>query len=589
MLADLITIDLLEDLAGKKVFWRGEAYYSNAAVRRVRMIGDKLTAKVEGTETYQVELWDQDGELAYDCTCPHAAEGNFCKHCVAVGLAWLAGAVDLPDSEDADETPPRDPWQDIRDYLSVQPPEILADLLLETARRDDRLYQSLRLKAERRGAGGNVVKVFRRAIDNAICTHGFVDYEEAGGFAGDIEQIVDSLEELLTPETAAVLVELAEYAIERVEKAMEHVDDSDGEVGSVGERLGQLHLDACVMARPDPMELATRLFRLETSLPFGLSSFDAVTYREVLGEAGLRHYRELVETEWRELGPRSSKSAYDTHRSRITRLMERVAEASGDVEELVSIRSQDLTSAYRYLDIAQLWAKAGEPEKALDWAERGLKAFPERPDNRLRDFLVADYLDRGRHDEALQLTWVQFEEQPNLAHYQKLLAVADKLGRWTEQRERALAWLDETIVREAATTNRWKTTPSVPDYSRRLEIALWEKDLDAAWATAQQGASASLSAGTCDRRLLIALAGKIESSRPQDAIDLYRRVVPPIIEQTNNAAYDEAIRLIRRIDGLLRSLNQAPQLASYLAALRSQYRLKRNFVKLLDGVISKLR
>ncbi|MBK5962883.1 hypothetical protein CCR95_01935 [Thiocystis minor] len=584
MLADLIAIDLLEDLAGKKVFWRGEAYYSNAAVRRVRMIGDKLTARVEGTETYQVELWDQDGELAYDCTCPHAAEGNFCKHCVAVGLAWLAGAVDLPDSEDADETPPRDPWQDIRDYLSVQPPEILAGLLLETARRDDRLYQSLRLKAERRGAGGNVVKVFRRAIDNAICTHGFVDYEEAGGFAGDIEQIVDSLEELLTPETAAVLVELAEYAIERVENAMEHVDDSDGEVGSVGERLGQLHLDACVMARPDPIELATRLFRLETTLPQGLCSFDAVTYREVLGEAGLRHYRELVETEWRELGPRSSKSAYDTHRSQITRLMERLAEASGDIEELVSIRSQDLTSAYRYLDIAQLWAKAGEPEKALDWAERGLKAFPERPDNRLRDYLVAAYLDRGRHDEALQLTWIQFEEQPELAHYQKLHAVANKLGRWPEQRERALAWLDETIVREAATTNRWKTTPSVPDYSRRLEIALWEKDLDAAWATAQQGASASLSAGTCDRRLLIALAGQLEASRPEDAIALYRRVVPPIVQQTNNTAYDEAIKLIRKIGGLMKTLDRTRQFADYLAELRVQYKPKRNFIKLLDRV-----
>ncbi|WP_295409296.1 DUF6880 family protein [uncultured Thiocystis sp.] len=576
MLADLITIDLLEDLAGKKVFWRGRDYFSDASVRRARMVGDKLTAKVEGTETYQVELWDDAGDLAYACTCPHAAEGNFCKHCVAVGLAWLAGAVDLPDSEDADETSPRDPWQDIRDYLSVQPPEILADLLLETAMRDDRLYQSLRLKAERRGAGGNVVKVFRRAIDNAICTHGFVDYEEAGGFAGDIEQIVDSLEELLTPETAAVLVELTEYAIERVENAMEHVDDSDGEVGSVGERLGQLHLDACVMARPDPLELATRLFRLETTLPQGLCSFDAVTYREVLGEAGLRHYRELVETEWRELGPRGSKSAYDTHRSRIARLMERLAEASGDIEELVSIRSQDLTSAYRYLDIAQLWAKAGEPEKALDWAERGLKAFPEQPDNRLRDYLVAAYLDRGRHDEALQLTWIQFEEQPNLAQYQKLRAVADKLGRWPEQRERALAWLDETIVREAATTNRWKTTPSVPDDSRRLEIALWENDLDAAWTIAQQG--------RCDNRLLIALAGQLEASRPQDAVELYRRVVPSIVQRTNNTAYDEAIKLIRKIGGLMKAQNQSQPFADYLAELRVQYKPKRNFIKLLDRV-----
>ncbi|AFL75350.1 SWIM zinc finger family protein [Thiocystis violascens] len=577
MLADLITIDLLEDLAGKKVFWRGEAYYSNAAVRRVRMIGDKLTAKVEGTETYQVELWDDDGDLAYDCTCPHAAEGNFCKHCVAVGLAWLAGAADLPES---DAGPRPDPWRLIRDYLATQPAEILIDLLLEIVQRDDRLYQSLLLKAERSGAGSDQAKIFRRAINAATQVNG----SGADDFADDLGTVIDSLDELLQPNTAALLVDLTEYAIERAEAAAQEIDDEEGEAVEIMDRLNRLHLDACELARPDPVELATRLFRLEAQLSFNYCSFDPFTYREVLGETGLRRYRELVEAEWRELGPRSSKSAYDAHRLRITRLMERLAEASGDIEELVSIRSQDLTSAYRYLDIAELWVKAGEPEKALDWAERGLKAFPERPDNRLRDFLAVAYLERGRHDEALQLTWIQFEEQPELAHYRKLHAVADKLGRWTEQRERALAWLDETIVREAATTNRWKTTPSVPDYSRRLEIALWENDLDAAWMTAQQGASASLSAGTCDRRLLIALADQIEASRPEDAIALYRRVVPSIVQQTNNTAYDEAIKLIRKIGGLMKTLDRTRQFAEYLAELRIQYKPKRNFIKLLDRI-----
>ena len=91
--------------------------------------------------------------------------------------------------------------------------------------------------------------------------------------------------------------------------------------------------------------------------------------------------------------------------------MEQLAEASGDVDELVAIKSGDLSSAYRYLDIAEIWTTAGQPDKALEWAERGLKAFPERPDNRLRDFLVAAYLPRKRNGEALQLTWIQFEQR----------------------------------------------------------------------------------------------------------------------------------------------------------------------------------
>ena len=100
--------------------------------------------------------------------------------------------------------------------------------------------------------------------------------------------------------------------------------------------------------------MAERLFRLETTLPFGLCSFDATTYRDALGLAGLRRYRELAEAEWKKLKPLDAKGAYDSHRSAITRIMERLAEAGGDVNELVAIKSQDLSSGYRYLDIAEI-------------------------------------------------------------------------------------------------------------------------------------------------------------------------------------------------------------------------------------------
>lgn len=573
----LITRAMLEDLAGTAAFRRGEEYFSVGAVSRLRTTDDKVTAKVEGTETYQVELWDDDGDLAYDCTCPRAADGYFCKHCVAVGLAWLAESSAAPKSGAASgKKKRRDPWRDIKEYLTIQPPETLVELLLDVAQRDDRLYQSLLLKAERTGGGGNVAKAFRRAIDGATRIHGFVDWREVGTFAGNIDQVADSLAELLKPDTAAMLVELAEYAIERVENSLEQVDDSNGEIGDIVYRLGELHFKACTLARPEPAGLAERLFRFDATLPFGLCSFDAATYRDVLGKKGLSRYRELAEAEWRKLKPRDAKDGYDAHRSRITRIMERLAEANGDVEELVAIKSRDLSSGYCYLNIAEIWAKAKQPDKALDWAERGLKAFPERPDNRLRDFLVAAYLKRKRSDEALQLTWIQFEERLSLEHYKKLHDVAGKLGLWPDQRKRALAWVTEVIAREASATSRWKPKPSTPNTSLRVEIALWEEDLDAAWAAAHQG--------ICDRNLLIALAGKLESSRPGDAISLYRQVVPPIVEQTSNTAYEEAINLIRKVGGLMKAQDQSRPFGDYLAELRVQFKPKRNFIKLLDGV-----
>ena len=347
---DLINRAVLERLAGATTFRRGEEYFSVGAVEHLRVTGDKITASVEGSKIYRVDLRNDDGKLDGDCTCPNAADGNFCKHCVAVGLAWLAKNSSAPKSAAASvKRKRRDPWRDIKEYLTSQPLEALIDLLLDATRRDDRLYQSLLLKAERTSSGENVAKAFRRAIDGATHIRGYVDWREAGTVAANIDQVADSLVELLKPATASTLVELAEYAIERLENSLEDIDDSDGEIGGTVYRLGELHLQACAMARPDPAGLAERLFRFETTLPFGLCSFDATTYRDALGKEGLRRYRELAEAAWHKLKPRHVEGAYDSHRAAITRIMEKLAEAGGDVNELVAIKSQDLSIGYRYL------------------------------------------------------------------------------------------------------------------------------------------------------------------------------------------------------------------------------------------------
>jgi hypothetical protein len=362
MLDKLITTGSLEALAGGTAFRRGEEYFAAGAVGRLCAQENKVSAKVEGTETYQVELWDEDGALAADCTCPRSGDGYFCKHCVAVGLAWLSdhASASLP-ADSAGRKPAkakrRDPWKDIRHYLEAQPSESLIELLLDIAQRDDRLYQSLLLKAERTLGGGNAEKAFRRAIDDAVQICGFIDWREVGTYAGNIDQVADSLAELLHPDSAAMLVGLAEYAIDKVENALEQVDDSNGEIGNIVYRLGELHLKACAMAKPDPTALAERLFRFETTLPFGLCSFDAATYRTPLGKKGLQRYRELAEAEWQKIKPRTDDKGYGVHRSAITRIMERLAEASGDVDELWRSRPRISHPAIAISPSPRYWPK----------------------------------------------------------------------------------------------------------------------------------------------------------------------------------------------------------------------------------------
>ena len=74
---------------------------------------------------------------------------------------------------------------------------------------------------------------------------------------------------------------------------------------------------ACTMARPDPAELAERLFGFETTLTFRRCAASMPTPIAMpSARTGLRRYRELAQAEWRKLKPRAAKDGYDSHRAR---------------------------------------------------------------------------------------------------------------------------------------------------------------------------------------------------------------------------------------------------------------------------------
>ncbi|AMR28956.1 hypothetical protein A0257_18855 [Hymenobacter psoromatis] len=99
----MFTIDDLESLVPRKIFDRGEAYYLEYdAVGRIKQKGNVFKAKVEGTETYRVELTvNLSGPPTIWCDCPYDY-GDVCKHGIALGLAVL----DLVGDGEPEPAPP---------------------------------------------------------------------------------------------------------------------------------------------------------------------------------------------------------------------------------------------------------------------------------------------------------------------------------------------------------------------------------------------------------------------------------------------------------------------------------------------------
>jgi len=581
-LLTLFSPEALSHLADVRSFERGTEYAAGGAVRDLRLGDESVTATVTGTKPYGVRLWIESGGPGFECTCPVGEEEGFCKHCVAVGLVLAAEGTAPVRKGKRPKTAsrPQDAETSVRAYLLSLKKAQLIDLVVAAAEQDDLLRGRLLVDAADRSGSGLDVEIHRSAIERAIDAGEFVDYHQMYGYAQGIERVVDSLQALLVAGHAPEVVELCEYAMAYLEDALGHVDDSDGYLGEIRDRLGGLHHSACVAAKLNPVELAKRLFQWELHSEWDGFYGAAATYADVFGKAGLAEYRRLGEEMWSRvpaLGPGDDRDSDEGFRFRITHIMEALAELSGDLDELVEVKARDLSSAYSFVVIAEDLVKAGRHDDALAWAERGVKAFPVRTDNRLREILAEEYQRRERHDEARELMWAAFEERPGLDTYKRLADRANRTDRWQEWRAKALKKLRANAsapVRTPRTSRARAYGQWSEDRSELVEVFLWEGDVETAWQEAV--------AGGCSPALWLELAGRRERDRPDEVIPVYQREIERVIDQKDNRSYEEAVRLLRKVRALMVRAGKEPEFAPYAAGVRATHKPKRNLMKLFD-------
>ena len=574
VLSKILSRNALKTLAWGQSFERGQAYFRDGSVRALQASGGVISAKVQGTRTYRVRLWSEDGELRHDCSCPLGDDELFCKHCVAIGLAWLD-----PDSE----TTPVEEAPDIRAYLGRLDKVALVELVLERAEEDERLHRRLTTQAARaaarENAGGTNLAAYRGAIDDAVGVHGFVDYRDMYDYGSGLDEVAQSIDDLLVDGQAEAAITLAEYGLEAVEGAIEHVDDSDGWMGDMLERLQEIHLEACRQAPPEPVDLAGRLYEIGMESGYGVF-WDAVkSYGVILGKEGLSAYRALAEADWAKvptLGPGDEDPNKYGGRLALTRLMTSFAEASGNLDELIAVKSKDLSSAHDFLQISEACRDAGQPAKALDWAEKGWAAFDDyRRDGRLREFLANCYHEGNRNDEAMGLIWQAFAEMPGLAAYKALEHHATRADAWPAWQAKAMALIHAEIAGAASSTSGRRGRRSASgDGSLLVEVHLYEKNDEAAWSAAR--------AHGCFEALWLDLARRRERNHPNDAIEIYSKKVTSLLRQTGNHIYDEAVGYLERVAGLGEAGQNAPAFKTMIQELRVNQKRKRNLMKLLD-------
>jgi uncharacterized Zn finger protein len=400
------TEDDLRAVAGDGSFRRGRDYVDAVGDLRPTALG--VRASVRGKDVYEVWLGRENDGLVAECACPFGLEGNFCKHCVAVGLVLLAGSSSGPEV-------------DLGAYLRSLDQRELVDLLLAQAERDPALCRQLVLRAGATGAPQ--VAVLRQQLDTALRVHGFVD----GDYATRARDVLDTVRDLVESGHAAEARPLARHAVELLASAMGAVDDPAGTVNGVCRRAVKLYARACAAARPNPTKLAAWLFQLRlawTTWP----TIEVGDFAEPLGETGMAAYRALVDDAWHALDDDADHTVLRTMR-------EQLAKSSGDVDTLVDVLSDGLPAPRAYREIMSVLRQAGRLAEAIRWAERGVA---ETRDLSLTELLIESYVDGRRGDDAVELRKSALRQAPTRLCYTRLRDTAVEAGLWSGLRSWAL-------------------------------------------------------------------------------------------------------------------------------------------------------
>ncbi|MEI6452152.1 MAG: SWIM zinc finger family protein, partial [Actinomycetes bacterium] len=155
-------------------------------MKGLKVGAEKAAAAVRGTRTYQVNLWLAGGAPDFSCTCPVAADGLFCKHCVAVGLVLSQVGAGAAQGAPAAAI-------DLRAHLEGLDKGRLVDLVLEQAERDELLQERLLLAAAKAQGARLDLAGYRRAIDDAMDPGGYVDYRAMYDYASGVDDLIGSL------------------------------------------------------------------------------------------------------------------------------------------------------------------------------------------------------------------------------------------------------------------------------------------------------------------------------------------------------------------------------------------------------------
>ncbi|MCW2558806.1 MAG: zinc finger, domain protein, partial [Mycobacterium sp.] len=540
--------------AGDRSFARGEDYVRY--VRGLRIADLKAYASIQAKNVYQVEL-DWSGPLPDGfCTCRHHADGNFCKHLVATGLAAIDTgrvAVDDTASSTADAS--------LQAAVQAMDVDELRELVMTLVQRDDGVRRLLEIRATTTSGDDWRARADLEAhVRSTLEFRGFIDYRRSFEVAEVASDVLDELEDHVNSGAADVARPASLLALTRLRKILEHVDDSSGSIGDQCQRAADLYALACRLSEPDPVKLATWLVKFRAESP-GWPHLVLADFVDAFDEKALGTYRRAVAALDRKLVDQDQFGRFE-----VDAMLLELADHDGDVDRAVHLLAE--RDHPQYGAIVDRLRAAGRTQDAVAWIDRavaegrfsshvGGNAYWLSPDD-----VARTYQGLGRIDDAVGVLRADFVRQPSVGAYRVLLDFAEGIDRVDDER----AWaLDH--ARHQAASDRFAAGAVL------VQLCLSDGDVEAAWQAADR-----YGPGWAWREL----ADRGAKARPVEAADLYRPVLEKDLRYPDSKLYPDIAARLATMAKLYEKAGRSAAFASYIAQIRQDYGRRPSLMKALD-------
>lgn len=624
-LIEALSDTTLRSLAGKAVFGRAKEYVTSKAITVISEEGGDIPAihaEIIGTDVYLTEVRVKEGSVGGGCDCPHAEDGTFCKHQVALAMVWRS-LLDAPRSGgsagiSADAHTPSPPpagrtvrqirkevaqHQALETFLNARPVSELAAKLMDLANRDTGIAKELNQWMRLDQPVASVAEHKTLVTEMLAVGRSFVPASQSSKYVQRAEAVLPLLDRALNTDPAGALA-LAQHAMRRTWAAFQQVDDSYGNVGELCRAVAARWVSAVQANGPQPAAFGAAYLKLRLEDPFGCFDTDAV--ETAMGTAALVRFRQKLQETWRQAkdevlarrhavgGHSASKymaALHDVHSlSDSTQLFTlewmhlQQLEAQGDVEAALSVLKEDLNTGTDHVRVVHFLEQHGRMRDAFVHAEAALKAFPD--DWQVQDCVLRAYERDGWPGEAFDLRMQRFRTRPGPDTYLAVLSAAGHSGHDVENtRATILSAIAEHEF--ALTQSRSQRTghtrfgpqrlmgpgPGERDVTLRASLLCAENRWGEALQLVQPPAY-------CIEHLLEHIALHLDSTQGEQAVMLLQRSFNSAMQRATSP-YRHELDLVRKI---LARMGDNTTRRHWLSHLATVHKAKRNFVRDLPVV-----